>query len=94
MRSYEIAFLFREGENFSELKEKVKTYLSKFKGNFVSDSELGLRELAYPIHKNRETFHKAFYYFMKAEIDPKNIPEMEKNFKFDESIIRYMILVE
>ncbi|MCX7821319.1 MAG: 30S ribosomal protein S6 [Brevinematales bacterium] len=94
MRSYEITFLFREGENFSDLKDRVKSYITKFGNKFVSDSELGLRDLAYPIHKNRETFHKAFYYFVKAEMKPEVISEMEKSFKFDESIIRYMILVE
>jgi len=94
MRSYEIAFLFKEGENFDDLKSRVKEYLTKAKGEFAGDSELGLRELAYPIHRNRETFHKGYYYFLKANLNQNHIPDIERLFKFDESIIRYMILVE
>lgn len=94
MRNYEIAFLFKEGEDFESVKERVKGYISKNKSEFVIDSDMGLRDLAYPIHRNRETFHKAFYYFVKAKLNPELISDMEKSFKFDESIIRYLILSE
>ncbi len=94
MRSYEIAFLFKEGEDLEELKERVKTYISKAQSEFISDSDMGFRDLAYPIHRNREKFNRAFYYFVKARLNPNLLPEVEKAFKFDESIIRYLILVE
>ena len=94
MKNYEIAFLLKEGENIPETKERIKDYLSKASGSFLNEEEMGLRELAYPIHKRRETFHKAYYWFVKAELDPQNISELEKRFKYDESIIRFMLLVE
>ncbi|MGC8765160.1 MAG: 30S ribosomal protein S6 [Brevinematia bacterium] len=94
MRSYEIAFLFKEGDDVEGVKERIKGYISKIGSEFVSDSDMGLRELAYPIHRNREKFNRAFYYFVKARLNPELIPEMERSFKFDESIIRYLILAE
>jgi len=94
MKNYEIAFLLKEGEHIPETKERIKSYFSKTNGSFLSEEDMGLRELAYPIHKRRETFHKAYYWFVKAQLNSEKISELEKIFKYDESIIRFMLLVE
>ena len=53
-----------------------------------------LQEHLDDIHRNREDFHRAFYYFVKAEMEPTSILDLEHQIKFDEDIIRHMVVVE
>ncbi len=92
VREYEITFLIKEGEIVKSAVERIKDYLSKIKANLVSENDMGTRQLAYNIHRNREDFVRAFYYFIKVEMDTVTIPELERRIKFDEDIIRYMIV--
>lgn len=94
MKSYEIALLLKEGEHIPESKERIKEYLSRLSGKITTEEDLGLRDLAYTIHKNREKFTRAYYYFLKAELDPQSVGELARMFKYDEAIIRHMFLVE
>jgi small subunit ribosomal protein S6 len=91
-RNYEVAFLLKEGEVARLAVERIKDYLSKVKATVVKEGDLGTRQLAYVIHRNREDFHKAFYYILHMEIDTEAISKFERQLKFDEDIIRYMIL--
>ncbi len=90
-RSYEIAYLLKEGGTADATKKRIREYLEKNSVAFSSDSDMGTRKLAYEIFKNRETITRAFYYFTKVEADPKSLPELERLLKYDEDIIRYMI---
>jgi small subunit ribosomal protein S6 len=94
VRNYELAFLIKEGEAAATVIERLKGYLTKIKATVVNENEMGIRQLAYTIRKNREDFTRAFYYFVKTEMKTDSIPALERHFKFDEGLIRYMILVE
>jgi len=94
VKKYEIAFLIKEGEGAKSTAERIKEYLTKLKADIQKESELENRQLAYPIHKSREEFKRAYYYFLNVEMDTKSIPEFERNIKYDEDVIRHMILVE
>lgn len=91
-RNYEAAFLLKEGEAAKAAAERIKEYLSKVKATVVKEGDLGTRQLAYVIHRNREDFHKAFYYILNVDMDTDAVLKFEKQLKFDEDIIRYMIL--
>lgn len=91
-RNYEAAFLLKEGEAAKQCAERIKEYLSKVKATVVKEGDLGTRQLAYVIHRNREDFHKAFYLILNLEMDTDAVTKFEKQLKFDEDIIRYMIL--
>ena len=93
VRTYEVAFLIKEGEIAKAVVERIKEYFSKAKATVVSESDMGNRQLAYPIHRNREDFHRAFYYFVKAEMAPTQVKEFEHLLKFDEDVIRHMVLL-
>jgi ribosomal protein S6 len=93
-RKYEIAFLLREGDPGEQAIGRIKENLEKHKSSVVKDDKMGLRDLAYEIRKKREKFHRAMYYFVKADAQIESLPEIERIFKLDEDIIRYMILVE
>ena len=94
VRNYEVALLLREGETLEATLKRVKDYLANAKGNLVGDNNMGNRQLAYPIRKNREDFFRAFYYFMKVEAESTILPEFERHIKIDNDVIRYMVLVE
>ncbi len=92
IRKYEIAFLIKEGEIAKAAIERIHEYFKKIKAGVVNESDMGTRQLAYPIHRNREDFRRAYYHIAKIEMDTKNIPEFERLMKFDEDIIRHMLL--
>lgn len=94
VRNYEFAFLIKEGEAVKSVVERIKGYLSKTKATIQSENDMGSRQLAYNIHRNREDFTRAFYYFVKAEMDTQVVVDFEKLVKFDEDIIRHMVTVE
>lgn len=94
VRNYEIGFLLREGQEIENTVTRIKEYLERVNASMLSEESMGIRNLAYEIRKNREKFHKAFYYFVKAKTDPASLPELERLLKFDDSVIRYMILRE
>jgi small subunit ribosomal protein S6 len=92
VRKYEITFLIKEGEIAKAAVERIHEYFSKLKAKILSENEMGTRQLAYSIHRNREDFKKAYYHIAKVEMDTKRIPEFERMMKFDEDIIRHMFL--
>ncbi|NPV01456.1 MAG: 30S ribosomal protein S6 [Brevinematales bacterium] len=93
-RKYEIAFLLREGESAENAIVRIKDNLDKHQSAVTKEDKMGLRDLAYEIRKKREKFHRAMYYFVKADARIESLPEIERIFKLDEDIIRYMILLE
>ena len=93
-RNYEIAFILKEGDVGKASLERIKGYLNKVKGTQTGEHDMGIRQLAYTIFKNREKFNKAFYYFLKAEMEPSHVVDFERLIKLDEDIIRHMVIVE
>ncbi|MCX7883316.1 MAG: 30S ribosomal protein S6 [Brevinematales bacterium] len=94
MRKYEMAFLLKEGEASVQAQTRLKDYLKRFHGVLLGDSNMGVRDLAYVIHKNRQKFPRAFYYFMEVEMDPAQVEAFEKLVRYDEDVIRHMVLVK
>jgi ribosomal protein S6 len=94
VRKYEIAFLIREGETVKPAIKRIKEYLEKNQATIKKESDMGTRELAYELIKNREKFRKAFYYFVNAEVDPANLFEFETKLKYDGDVLRYMVFAE
>lgn len=93
-RKYEIAFLIREGEAVDAAKERLKGYLTKVGATVDNESDMGVRKLAYEIIKERQKIRKAFYYFINFSADPEMLPAFETDLKYDESVIRHLLLVE
>ncbi|MGL5254338.1 MAG: 30S ribosomal protein S6 [Brevinema sp.] len=94
MRSYEIAFLLRENEH-SAAAERIKLALKKTGLELVSeDTSMGVRELAYLLIKNREKFRRAFYYYVKVQSEPGSVLNFENEIKYDQGIIRHMVVLD
>jgi len=75
-------------------EEATKATIEKFKGiveanagEVVSVDEWGKRRLAYPIDYKTE----GYYVLMSFNSAPEFPAELERNFKIDERILRYMV---
>ena len=90
MRHYEIVFLVHPDQS-DQVPAMVKKYsgiVSSKGGKIHRDEDWGRRQLAYPINK----IHKAHYILMNIECGKDVIDELSSNFKFNDAVIRNMIL--
>ena len=76
-------------------EEATKACVAKFSGIVTANggtvtevNEWGKRRLAYAIDYKTE----GYYVLMNFEADPEFPRELERNFKIDESILRYMVI--
>ena len=92
MRNYEIMILLDSSlqeEEISALIEKVQQTITTSQGKIIKVNQWGKRELAYEIKGHNE----AIYVVIDFELEPENIANIERNIKFDEKIIRYLIVL-
>jgi small subunit ribosomal protein S6 len=67
--------------------EKVKTWITTAGGTVSKVDKWGKRRLTFAIRKLRE----GQYVLIKAEMDPKFTSELERNLRFLEPVMRFMI---
>jgi small subunit ribosomal protein S6 len=91
MRHYEIVFLVHPDQS-----EQVPAMIDRYKASVESNGgkvhrleDWGRRQLAYPINK----IHKAHYVLMNVECDENVRSEIETAFKFNDAVIRSLILL-
>lgn len=89
MSYYECVFIARQdllqsqAEALTEVYEKV---LQDHQGVLVNKEYWGLKNLAYPIKKNK----RGHYMFLNIEAPAAAIQEMERQMRFNEDVIRYL----
>ncbi|HEV2614457.1 MAG TPA: 30S ribosomal protein S6 [Gammaproteobacteria bacterium] len=90
MRHYEIVFMVHpdRSEQVNAMVERYKGMISQSKGKIHRFEDWGRRQLAYPINK----VHKAHYILMNIECDSKTLEDIKENFKFNDAIIRNLVL--
>ncbi|UDG79741.1 30S ribosomal protein S6 [Candidatus Steffania adelgidicola] len=90
MRHYEIVFMVHpdQSEQIHGMIERYTTFITRDKGQIHRLEDWGRRQLAYPINK----LHKAHYVLLNVESSQKVIDELETDFRFNEAIIRGMIM--
>ncbi|MBN2284170.1 MAG: 30S ribosomal protein S6 [Deltaproteobacteria bacterium] len=89
MRRYETVFIVHSDLSSDELNSLVERYqsiITSLKGIIIRLDNWGKRRLAYPIEKRRE----GTYIFVEFASDNDAVFEMERNFKIDERIMRYL----
>jgi small subunit ribosomal protein S6 len=90
MRHYEIVFLVHPDQS-DQVPAMIKKYsgiITKSGGKIHREEDWGRKQLAYPINK----IHKAHYILLNIECDLKVIEELSSNFKFNDAVIRNMII--
>jgi small subunit ribosomal protein S6 len=90
MREYELIFIVHpdlEETAVNELVDRIKTWITDDDGKINKVDPWGKRKLAYPIRKQNE----GQYFFLNIEIDPSFVAELERNLRFLEPVMRFLI---
>ena len=90
MRHYEIVFMVHpdQSEQVPAMIERYTSVITEDGGKVHRLEDWGRRHLAYPINK----IHKAHYVLMNVECSKPAMDELTHNFRFNDAIIREMIL--
>jgi len=70
------------------ITEKIKGWITDSGGTITSVDNWGKRRLAYGIKKHRD----GQYVLIKAQMNPAFCPELERNIRLLETVIRFMII--
>lgn len=90
LRHYEIIFLVHpdKSDQVPSLIQLYENIVKSSKGHIHRLEDWGKRQLAYPIKKAM----RAHYVLMNIECNDKALGEINHNFRFNESILRHLIL--
>ena len=90
MRHYEVVLLVRPdlSDQFTDMLKRYQDMVEKNNGNVHRLEDIGRLQLAY----NIQDMHKAHYVIINIECDDQTLSEIESSFKFNDSIIRYLIV--
>ena len=88
MNKYESVIIINPSVDEEAMKALVKKYTDIINndGKVESVDELGKKRLAYEIQKNKEGFYTIFNFEAKPEL----ITELERNYRIDDSIIKFI----
>jgi|Deesub1362A_J573_1020465.scaffolds.fasta_scaffold05778_2 small subunit ribosomal protein S6 len=89
MRHYETLFIISPEVSEDDIDRLVERYVGilEERGGFVAKvDKWGRRRLAYEVKK----FRKGYYVLFDYGAEPAAVAEMERNFKIDEKVIRYL----
>jgi small subunit ribosomal protein S6 len=91
-QSYELTFIVRldpSEEVINNTITQVKSWVEADEFGQVNETnKWGRRKMAYEIDKQRD----GFYVLMNADIDPKNLPELERNLRLSPNVLRYLLI--
>jgi len=90
MNNYETILIINPNlsSKVNEFKKKFEKLLADNSFEVKKVEDIGRRQLAYSINNH----HKGHYLLYRMQGDPKNISEIEVKIKYDEAIIRHLIL--
>ncbi|MCF8057145.1 MAG: 30S ribosomal protein S6 [Desulfocapsa sp.] len=89
MRRYETIYILRPTLSEDEVNvviEKAEAILCTGEGQIIATDKWGLRKLAYLIKKETQ----GYYVFCDYGTDPANVTEMERIFRIDDAVMKYM----
>jgi len=89
MQLYETIYIVKQDlddKSIKSLEEKYESLLKLNKATIEYKENWGLRTLAYKINNNK----KGYYYFLVHNSEPDAVLELERNFKINENIIRFL----
>ncbi len=89
MRRYETIFILRPSRNEKEIDaivEMTTGIIEETGGKIIEIDKWGMRKLAYPIKKETQ----GFYVFIDYSATPDVISEIERRYRIDDSVLRYM----
>jgi small subunit ribosomal protein S6 len=66
----------------------VKANIEKNGGEIVSTDDMGMRQLAYEIQKNK----RGYYYVIYFKAPSESIKELERTYRVNENIMRFIFI--
>lgn len=91
-RPYELSIIVRIDPNEQVMRDainQVQTWVEEEdKGKVNKADHWGRRRLAYEIEKQRE----GYYVIMDVEFETEEIPELERNLRLSNDILRYLLV--
>ena len=89
-RKYESMLIINQSdkEKVTETIEKVKKFITEKKGTILEINKWGTRKLAYEIEHQDEGYYVILYFTIVSS----HLEELEKFYKLNESIIRFIII--
>ncbi len=90
LRHYEVVFLVHpdQSEQVPAMLERYRGLIEAANGHIHREEDWGRRQLAHPI----ERVHKAHYLMLNIECDQKTLDELVGVFRFNDAIIRYLVI--
>lgn len=90
MRHYEIVLIIHpdQSEQVPAMLQRYKGLITAKNGKIHRTEDWGRRQLAYPIDK----IAKAHYICLNIEADRTTLEELEHGFKFNDAVIRHLIV--
>ncbi|TLD96910.1 30S ribosomal protein S6 [Helicobacter jaachi] len=91
MKFYETMFILKPTLVEEEIKSRIdffKDIITKNGGTIETCLDMGMRNLAYEIKKNKRGYYFVIYF--KAE--PSFILELERNYRINEEILRFIVI--
>ncbi len=91
MRDYELVIIVTpeiDETATAEVVDKVKTWITESGGSIESSEEWGRQKLAYLIRNQKE----GQYFLFNLKLEPTSIVNLERNFRLQESILRFLII--
>lgn len=92
MRNYELMILLNPNlpeDESKSLLDKIQQTITTNQGKIIKINRWGKRKLAYEIKK----FQEAIYVIIDFELEPAHIANLENSIKFEEKIIRYLLVL-
>ena len=91
IKNYETMFIVKPSLAEEEVQaqiELVKSNITKNGGEIIECDDMGSRELAYEIDKNKRGYYFVIYFTAPTE----SILELERNYNINENILRHMFI--
>ena len=89
MRRYETIYILRPTlgeEEITRIVDSTNAILTSDGGEIITLDKWGLRKLAYLVKKESN----GYYIFCDYGTDPANVAEMERKFRIDDAVMKYM----
>ena len=92
MPSYETLCIFHPelpDTRVKELTAWMQTIVENGQGNVLKVDPWGMRDLAYPIKKQR----RGYYVRLEYDSEPATLNELERNLRLNEDVVRFLSVV-
>jgi len=89
MRRYETIYILRPSlneEQITTVVEKAQETITGNNGQIIELDRWGMKKLAYQIKKESQ----GFYIFCDYSATPEAVTEMERRFRIDDAVLRYL----